>query len=108
VPTVLLENITSNADFVLEATYVGVPDEKWGEIPMAIVKVMPGMKKTEEDVLQYLQTEGVEKGKITKWMLPVYVAIVNEIPKTSVGKFNKLEVRKNLQSFVQQAKRVRW
>ncbi|MBU4001565.1 MAG: AMP-binding protein [Proteobacteria bacterium] len=107
VPTVLLENITSNADFVLEATYVGVPDEKWGEIPMAIVKVMPGMNKTEEDVLEYLEKEGVGKGKITKWMLPVYVAIVNEIPKTSVGKYNKLEVRKNLQAFVDQAIRVR-
>jgi fatty-acyl-CoA synthase len=107
IPTVLLENITSNADFVLEATYVGIPDEKWGEIPMAIVKVMPGMNKTEEDILEYLQKEGVEKGKITKWMLPVYVAIVNEIPKTSVGKYNKLEVRKNLQAFVEKAKRVR-
>ena len=107
VPTVLLENLTSNADFILEATYVGVPDEKWGEIPMAIVKVMPGMKKTEEDVLEYLKTEGVDKGKITKWMLPVYVAIVDEIPKTSVGKFNKLEVRKNMDAFVKKAKRVR-
>jgi fatty-acyl-CoA synthase len=107
VPTVLLENLTSNAEFVLEATYVGVPDEKWGEIPMALVKVMPGMKTKEEDVLAYLEKEGVERGKITKWMLPVYVAFVDEIPKTSVGKFNKLEVRKNMDKFLAQAKRVR-
>ena len=107
VPTVLLENITSGADFVLEATYVGVPDDKWGEIPMALVKVMPGMNKTEEDLLAYLQKEGVDTGKITKWMLPVYVAFVDEIPKTSVGKFNKLEVRKNMSDFVAKAKRVR-
>ena len=107
VPTVLLENITSNAEFVLEATYVGVPDEKWGEIPMAIVKIMPGMEETEEDVLKYLEEEGVAKGKITKWMLPVYIAIVDEIPKTSVGKYSKLDVRKNLQEFVSKAKRMR-
>ena len=107
VPTVLLENLTSNADFVLEATYVGVPDEKWGEIPMALVKVMPGMKVKEEDLLKFLEKEGVEKGKITKWMLPVYVAFVDEIPKTSVGKYNKLEVRKNMDKFVAMAKRVR-
>ena len=107
VPTVLLENITGNADFVLEATYVGVPDEKWGEIPMALVKTMPGAEKTEEDVLDFLQKEGVDKGKITKWMLPVYIALVDDIPKTSVGKFNKLEVRKNLEAFVKKAKRVR-
>jgi len=107
VPTVLLENLTSNAEFVLEATYVGVPDEKWGEIPMALVKLMPGSGKTEEDVLAYLQAEGVDKGKITKWMLPVYVAIIDDIPKTSVGKYNKIAVREQMQAFVTKAKRVR-
>ena len=107
VPTVLLENLTSNAEFVLEATYVGVPDEKWGEIPLALVKVMPGSNKTEEDILKFLQEEGVNKGKITKWMLPVYVAFVDEIPKTSVGKFSKLDIRKNIDKFLSKAKRVR-
>jgi len=107
VPTVLLENLTCNAPFVLEAMFVGVPDEKWGEIPMALVKLMPGLTNTEEDVLNYLRTEGVERGKITKWMLPVYIAIVNDIPKTSVGKYNKREVRKQMDRFVGIAKRVR-
>ena len=107
VPTVLLENLTSNAEFVLEATYVGVPDEKWGEIPMALVKLTPGAKTVEEDVLSFLQTEGVDNGKITKWMLPVYVAFVDEIPKTSVGKYDKIAVRKRMEEFVGKAKRVR-
>jgi fatty-acyl-CoA synthase len=107
VPSVLMENLTSNADFVLEATYVGVPDEKWGEIPMALVKLVPGAKNVEEDVLSYLQTEGVDKGKITKWMLPVFVAFVDEIPKTSVGKYDKIAVRKRMDEFVGKAKRVR-
>ena len=107
VPTVLLENLTSNADFVLEATYVGVPDEKWGEVPMAIIKVMTGVKAREEDLLTFLQKEGVDKGKITKWMLPVYVAFVDEIPKTSVGKFSKVNIRKQLDNFLESAKKVR-
>jgi acyl-CoA synthetase (AMP-forming)/AMP-acid ligase II len=107
VPTVLLENLTSNAEFVLEATYVGVPDEKWGEIPMALVKRVPGAIAVEEDVLKFLQAEGVDKGKITKWMLPVYVVFVDEIPKTSVGKYNKIAVRANMQEYVAKAKRVR-
>lgn len=107
VPTVLLESITCNADFILEATYVGVPDEKWGELPMALVRLMPGKNHSEEEVLDYLQTAGVDQGKITKWMLPVYVAIVDEIPKTSVGKYNKREVRRQLDRFVAMAKRVR-
>lgn len=107
VPTVLLENLTCNADFVLEAMCVGVPDEKWGEIPMALVKLMPGATQTEEDVLDFLRSEGVDQGKITKWMLPVYVALVDEIPKTSVGKYNKREVRKHMDRFLGLAKRVR-
>ena len=107
IPTVLLENLISNADFVLEAMYVGVPDEKWGELPMAIVKLMPGSEKTENDVLEFLQKEGVEKGSIAKWMLPVYVAVVDEIPKTSVGKYNKREVRKQLKHFLDHARKVR-
>ena len=107
VPTVLLENITSNADFVLEATYVGVPDEKWGEIPMALVHLVPDAGKTEEDILDYLRTEGVDKGKITKWMLPVYIALVDDVPKTSVGKIDKIAIRKTMADFVDKAKKVR-
>ncbi|MFP3998497.1 MAG: long-chain-fatty-acid--CoA ligase [Desulfobacterales bacterium] len=107
IPTVLLENLTSNADFVLEAMYVGVPDEKWGELPMAIIRLMPGMEATEQDVMDFLQQQGVATGKLAKWMLPVYVAIVDEIPKTSVGKHNKKEVRKRIDHFLGAAKKMR-
>jgi len=107
VPTVLLENLTCNADFVLEAAYVGVPDEKWGEIPMAMVKCVPGTKKTEDDVIKFLQTDGVDKGKITRWMLPVYVLFTDDIPRTSVGKFDKIAIRKRVKEFVDKAKKVR-
>ncbi|MFX1454002.1 MAG: long-chain-fatty-acid--CoA ligase [Promethearchaeota archaeon] len=107
VPTVLLENLSAMADFVLEATVVGVPDEVWGEIPMAIVKFVPDSNKIEDDLINFLQAEGVEKGKITKWMLPKLVAIVDEIPRTSVGKFNKIEIRKNLDKFLAVTKDMR-
>ncbi|UCH51451.1 MAG: long-chain-fatty-acid--CoA ligase [Chloroflexota bacterium] len=107
VPTVLLENLTCNADFVLEATYVGVPDEKWGEIPMALVKLASGTKATEEDILTHLQREGVDKGKITRWMLPVYVAICDDVPKTSVGKYDKIAIRKKMDEYTSKAKMVR-
>jgi acyl-CoA synthetase (AMP-forming)/AMP-acid ligase II len=107
VPTVLLENLTCNAEFVLEATYVGIPDEKWGEIPMALVKMVPGSKEKEEDILKYLQAEGVDKGKITRWMLPVYIALIDEIPKTSVGKYDKIAIRKRITEFMNKGKKVR-
>ena len=107
VPTVLLENITATAEFVLEATYVGVPDEKWGQRPMAMVVLVPGAEKTEKDLLDFLMTEGVDKGKITKWMLPDYILITNEIPKTSVGKFDKITIRKQLDDLLTKAKQIK-
>jgi len=106
VPTVLLENLTATADFVLEATYVGVSDPKWGERPLAIVKLMPGATEREEDLYKFLEAEGVEKGKITKWMLPDYIAIVDEIPKTSVGKYDKIAIKKKLEEFLAKAKKL--
>jgi len=107
VPTVLLENLTATADFVLEATYFGVPDDKWGQRPMAMVTLAPGANQTEEDIIKFLEVEGVEKGKITKWMLPDYILITDEIPKTSVGKFNKLEIKNNLDTYLSKAKKIR-
>ncbi len=107
VPTVLLENIAASADFILEAAVVGVPDDKWGQRPMALISLVQGSVETEEDVIKHLQTEGVDKGKITKWMLPDYVLITNDIPKTSVGKFNKLVINQNMAEFLAKAKHVR-
>lgn len=104
VPTVLIENLIALADFVLEATVVGVPDEIWGEKAMAIIKLVPGAENTEEDIIEFLIKEGVDKGKITRWMLPKLVAIVDDVPKTSVGKFNKREIRNSLDEFLSKAK----
>ena len=106
VPTVLLENMTATADFVLEATYVGVPDEKWGQRPMAIVVLVPGAVQDEKDLLDFLKTEGLDKGKITKWMLPDYILITSEIPKTSVGKFDKITIRKELDGLLAKARKM--
>lgn len=107
VPTVLLENLCATADFVLEATVLGVPDEKWGERPMCLATLTPNSGKSEDDILKFLQTEGVEKGKITKWMLPDYIVLTDEIPKTSVGKFDKRAIKENLDEFLAKAKRTK-
>lgn len=55
-------------------------------------------------MIDFLNEHGVKTGKITKWMLPKLVAITNEIPKTSVGKFNKKAVRDTLDRFLSIAK----
>jgi fatty-acyl-CoA synthase len=107
VPTVLLENIAGSAEFILEAAFVGVPDDTWGQRPMALVTLVPGATETEEDVLKHLQVEGEQTGRVTKWMLPDYVLITDEIPKTSVGKFDKLTINKNVNEFLAKAKKVK-
>jgi len=104
VPTVLLENIAATSDDILEATFVGVPDEKWGERPMAIVKPVPGANVTEEGFYKFLEQEGLAKGKIAKWMMPDYVVICDDIPRTSVGKYDKITIRKRLNEFLAKAK----
>ncbi|MCK4721812.1 MAG: AMP-binding protein, partial [Dehalococcoidia bacterium] len=107
VPTVLLENLTATADCVLEATYIGVPDPVWGERPLGIIKLVPGATEREEDICKFLQAEGVEKGRITKWMLPDFILITDDIPMTSVGKYDKIAIKKRLDEFLAKAKRVR-
>jgi acyl-CoA synthetase (AMP-forming)/AMP-acid ligase II len=106
IPTVLLENLTATADYVLEAAYVGVPDAKWGERPLAIIKLVPGVTEGEADIYNFLMREGVEKGKIPKWMLPEYIVFADEIPKTSIGKYDKIMIRKRLDEFLSKAKKA--
>jgi acyl-CoA synthetase (AMP-forming)/AMP-acid ligase II len=107
IPTVLLENLTATADFVLEATYVGVPDPKWGERPMAIIKLVPGASESEDDIYRFLETEGVNKGKLAKWMLPDFIALIDDIPKTSVGKYDKKTIKRGIEGFLSTAKKMR-
>ena len=71
---------------------------------MAVVSLRPGMPATEDDIIDFLEEHGVQTGKITKWMLPKLVAITSDIPKTSVGKYNKKAVRENLGHFLAIAK----
>ena len=60
----------------------------------------------EEDVWKFLKEEGVTKGKITNWMLPDFVGFYDDIPKTSVGKFDKIAIRKRLDDFLAKAKKL--
>ena len=106
IPTVLLENIVASSKHVLEATFVGVPEGKRGDRPMAIIKLVPDAKVTEEDIYKFLEKEGVSKGKIAKWMLPDYIVFCDNIPKTSVGKFDKVAIHKKLGEFLAKAKKM--
>ena len=89
-----LENLLSLHEDVLEAGVIGVPDEKWGERPLAVVILVEGAPECiNQNVLNnFLQTY-VEDGTITKWAVPDHYVFVEELPRTSVGKIDKKALR---------------
>lgn len=88
ISSVELENELMGHPAVLEASVVGVPDEKWGERPLATVVVRAGHEVTPEELREFLSD------KVAKWQLPERWAFVDEVPKTSVGKFDKKALRR--------------
>lgn len=94
ISSVDLENKIMTHPAVLEAAVIAIPDLKWQERPMAcvVLKESEKGKVTEADILKFLED------KVAKWWLPDKVVFVDEIPKTSVGKFNKKALREQFAS----------
>jgi len=84
-----LENIIMGSDKVLEAAVIALPDDKWQERPLACIVPQPDAASTitKEDIQDYL------KDKVAKWWIPDEIVFMKELPKTSVGKFNKKSLR---------------
>jgi fatty-acyl-CoA synthase len=91
ISSVALENALVGHPEVLEAAVVGVPDPRWGERPLACIVRRPGKQAAPAELRQFLE------GKVARWWLPERFAFVAEIPKTSVGKIDKKEIRARLQ-----------
>src|SRR5207248_2846880 len=78
----------------LEAAVVAVPHPVWCERPLACVVVRPGARVTRDELRDFLGA------KVARWWLPDDVVFVPEIPKTSVGKFDKKVLRQRYQGHV--------
>ncbi len=90
-----LENLISQHPAVSEAAAIGVADTKWGERPALVIVLKPEFKdKATAEELKQFMAKCAEEGKIPKYGVPDRYIIVEEIPKTSVGKINKIELRK--------------
>ena len=90
-----LENLISHHEAISEAAAIGVPDAKWGERPLLIVVLRPEyIGKVTEAELKAFMTKFATEGKIPKYAVPDQYQIVEAIPKTSVGKINKMQLRK--------------
>ncbi|MEV7288253.1 long-chain fatty acid--CoA ligase [Streptomyces sp. NPDC093252] len=90
ISSVELENALMAHPAVAEAAVVAVPDEKWGERPLATVVLREGADAGFETLRTFLQDEA----KIAKWQLPERWTILPAVPKTSVGKFDKKVLRR--------------
>ncbi len=90
-----LENLMSQHEAVLESAAIGIPDEKWGERPLMIVTLKPEYKgkATAAEFKKFMQ-KFAEEGKLPKYGVPDLYEFVDQIPKTSVGKLDKKELRK--------------
>lgn len=90
-----IENILTSNPAVAEAAVIGIPDEKWDERPLALVVLKAEYKDSVsvDDIKKYFQ-KFVDDKVISKWAVPDRIEFVDTIPKTSVGKINKKEIRK--------------
>ena len=100
ISSLLIEDTLSQHEAVSEAAVIGVPDETWGERPFAIVTIREEHKGkvSGEDLKAFLQGF-VARDVISKWTVPDRIVVVESIPKTSVGKLDKKEIRIRAKTF---------
>jgi fatty-acyl-CoA synthase len=100
ISSVALENALMGHPKVAEAAVIAVPHPKWQERPLAVVVLKEGEQATEEELLAFLAP------KFAKWWLPDAIRFVDEIPKTSAGKFLKSALREQFRDVVLPEKQV--
>lgn len=94
ISSVELENEIMAHPSIAEAAVIAVKHPKWSERPLACVVLKPGETLTREDVLEFLD------GRVAKWWLPDDVVFIDVVPKTSVGKFSKRDLRDQFAGYV--------
>jgi fatty-acyl-CoA synthase len=87
ISTLELESAILTHPAVREASVIAAPDERWGERPLACVVLAPGQSVSPEELRAHLA------GRVVKWWLPEQWAVVDEVPRTSVGKHDKKLLR---------------
>jgi fatty-acyl-CoA synthase len=90
ISSVELENELMSHPDVIEAAVIAKPDERWAERPLCCVVVRDSATVSAGDLVEHL------RGRVARWWLPDEFAFVPEIPKTSVGKFDKKVLRGRL------------
>ena len=92
ISSVDLENALMGYPQVQEAAVIAIPDEKWGERPLAVVVLKDNASVSPEMLRAHLAS------RFAKWSLPEKFSFVKEIPRTSTGKFLKTKLREQYRS----------
>jgi fatty-acyl-CoA synthase len=87
ISSVELENEVMAHPGVVEAAVIAVPDDRWSERPLVVVVVEDGATPSAEELVEFLS------GRVSRWWLPERWVFIEEVPKTSVGKFDKKGLR---------------
>ena len=87
ISSVDLENQLMAHRAVAEAAVIAIPDDRWGERPLAAVVLRDGMQTSVEELREHLGSE------FAKWQLPDRIEFITAIPRTATGKFKKTDLR---------------
>ena len=94
ISSVELENELMAHPSIREAAVIGVPHPRWSERPLACVVLEDGAELSKQEVLDFLAP------RVAKWQIPDDVVFIDEVPKTSVGKFSKRTLRDRFADYV--------
>jgi fatty-acyl-CoA synthase len=92
ISSVDLENLLMAHPAVAEAAVIAIPDDRWGERPLAAVVLREGATAEPEELREHLA------GEYAKWQLPDRFEFIDEIPRTATGKFKKTVLRERFVS----------
>ena len=86
IASVEVEQVIADHPAVLEVAVIGIPDERWGEVPAAYVTLREGGEATEDEIVEHV------RGRLARFKAPKRVTFA-ELPKTSTGKIQKFVLR---------------
>jgi fatty-acyl-CoA synthase len=87
ISSVDLENLLMAHESVAEAAVIAIPDDRWGERPLAVVVLREGHEATADELRDHLATD------YAKWQIPERFEFIDEIPRSATGKFKKTALR---------------
>jgi fatty-acyl-CoA synthase len=94
ISSVDLENMIMAYPGVAEAAVIAIPHPKWMERPLACVVAKPGADLDRDAIMDFLREQG-----LSAWGLPDDIVFIDELPKTSVGKFSKRDLREKFSDY---------